>query len=162
MPMPFNADEVFEMAERIERNGARFYRGAAKKFGDFKKLFTDLAAMEDDHLKTFSAMRAELSTTEREPLVFDPDGEAQMYLRVMADGHVFNVTADPSEKLAGIKTASEVLKIAIGVERDSVAFYVGLKEGVSAKAGKDNVEAIIRQEIGHIAALNEKLMRLTG
>ena len=29
MGVTFNADEVFEMAEQIERNGAKFYRAAA-------------------------------------------------------------------------------------------------------------------------------------
>jgi len=29
MSYDFNADEVFEMAEQIERNGVRFYREAA-------------------------------------------------------------------------------------------------------------------------------------
>ena len=31
MSTAFNADEVFEMAEQIEQNGARFYREAATK-----------------------------------------------------------------------------------------------------------------------------------
>ena len=158
--MPFTADEVFEMAEQIERNGAKFYRAAAEKFQELRQVFSDLAAMEDEHEKTFAAMRAELSGTEVEPPVFDPDREAQMYLRVMADGHVFNVKTDPVEQLAGKETPEEVLKMAIGVERDSIAFYVGLKESVSRKAGKDKVEAIIKEEIGHIATLNEKLQAL--
>ncbi len=160
MVMPFNADEVFEMAEQIERNGAKFYRGAAQKFPALKGLFLDLAAMEDDHIKTFAGMRTELSGGEQESLVFDPDGEAQMYLKVMADAHVFNIKADPSEKLAGLDSPAAVLKLALGVERDSIAFYVGLKDGVSQKAGKDKVDAIIKQEIGHIALLNEKLTSL--
>jgi len=160
MAMPFNADEVFEMAEQIERNGAKFYRAAAKKFGDLKDTLLDLAAMEDEHVKTFAAMRAELSAGEQEALVFDPDGEAQMYLKVMADGHVFDLKADPTEKLAGLDSPEALLKMAMGLERDSIAFYVGLKDGVSAKAGKDKVEAIIKEEIGHIALLNEKLAAL--
>ncbi len=32
MGMPFNADEVFEMAEQIERNGARFTVSRQKSF----------------------------------------------------------------------------------------------------------------------------------
>jgi rubrerythrin len=51
--------------------------------------------------------------------------------------------------------------MAIGVERDSIAFYVGLKEAVSRKAGKDKVEDIIKEEMGHIVALNEILQDLT-
>jgi len=160
MGMPFNADEVFEMAEQIERNGARFYRAAAKKFPTVRDVLLDLAAMEDEHEKPFAAIRAELSASEQESVVFDPDNEAQMYLRVMADGHVFNVKADPTEQLASKDSAEDILKMAIGVEKDSIAFYVGLKEAVSRKAGKDKVEAIIKEEFGHIATLNEKLTAL--
>ena len=31
MGIDFNADEVFEIAEQIERNGAKFYRNVAEK-----------------------------------------------------------------------------------------------------------------------------------
>ncbi len=157
MGIPFNADEVFEMAEEIERNGSKFYRKAASKFPALRKLLLDLAVMEDQHEKIFAALRTELSGEETESPVFDPDGEAQMYLRVMADGHVFNLRADPAEKLAHVETAEDLLKMAMGVERDSIAFYVGLRESVSRSAGRDKVERIIKEEMKHIAILNERL-----
>ncbi len=58
-----------------EKNGAIFYRDAAKQVSveKYKDFLLELAAMEDKHKKTFAAMRAELSGTEAEPLVFDPD-----------------------------------------------------------------------------------------
>ena len=160
MGMPFNADEVFEMAEQIERNGARFYRAAAEKFPAVGQLLSELAAMEDNHEKTFAAMRSELSGTEAEPLVFDPDEQAQLYLQAMADEHIFNINSDPTNQLANLETPEEVLKMAMGLERDSIAFYTGLKESVSRKAGKDKVEAIIKEEINHIAILSEKMKAL--
>ena len=160
MVMPFNADEVFEMAEQIERNGAKFYRAAAEKFPQVSQMLSDLAAMEDEHERTFAAMRAELSGTEIKPPVFDPDGQAQMYLRAMADEQVFNIKADPVEQLAAQETPEDILKMAMGLERDSIAFYVGLKESVSPRAGKDKVQAIIKEEIGHIAILSQKLEAL--
>ena len=160
MGMPFNADEVFEMAEQIERNGGKFYRAAAEKFPAVRDLLLTLAAMEDEHEKTFADMRAELSGTELEETIFDPDGQAQMYLRVMADGHVFDVKADPVELLATKNAPEDVLKMAIGVERDSIAFYVGLKEAVSSRASKDKVDGIIKEEMGHIVTLNDKLQAL--
>jgi len=160
MGMRFNADEVFRMAEQIERNGAKFYRTAAEKFPNMRDLFVGLAAMEDTHEKTFAAMRAEFSASEREPTVFDPDDEAEMYLRVMADGNVFDTKADPAELVAARSTPEEVLMTAIGLEKDSVVFYVGLKRNVSSKAGKDKVEALIGQEIGHIATLSRELEAL--
>ena len=161
MGIPFNADEVFEMAEQIERNGGKFYRTAAKKFPAVSKVFLSLAAMEDEHLKIFADMRTELSGEEVEETVFDPDGQALMYLRVMADGNVFDVKTDPAEQLAGKNTPEDVLKTAIVAERDSIAFYVGLKAAVSRKAGKDKIDDIISEEMSHIVTLNKKLQELT-
>lgn len=157
MPMPFNADEVFEMAEQIEVNGSKFYRTAAKKFPALSKMLRELAAMEDEHRETFARMHAELSSGEKEVLVFDPDGQAQAYLRAMADGSVFETKADPIDKVADCKTVQDVLKAAIGIERDSIVFYVGLQASVSPRAGKDKVERLISEEIKHVALLSEKL-----
>ena len=160
MGMPFNADEVYEMAEQIERNGAKFYRAAAKKYPDVSKMLLDLAKWEDEHEKTFAAMRAELSGTEEAPSVFDPDNQAQMYLRVMADEHVFDTKTDPVKQLDGLATTEKVIKYAISMEKDSIVFYTGLKESTPRKAGKDKVEAIIKQELGHISILRQKLDEL--
>ncbi len=157
MGTPFNADEVFEMARQIERNGARFYRTAAEKFAALRQVLLDLAAMEDDHEKTFAVMQAELSDPEQ---IFDPDDQAQMYLHLLADRNVFDAKANPVELLADKQTPQDVLKMAIGLEKDSVVFYVGLKGSVSRKAGKDKVQAIIAEEISHIATLSEKLEAL--
>jgi rubrerythrin len=160
MAMPFNADEVFEMAQQIERNGAKFYRAAAKKFSAIAPVLLDLAKMEDEHIKIFATMHAELSGGALETPVYDPDNEVQMYLRVMADGHVFDLKTDPAQQVADKKTPEDVLKMAMKAERDSIAFYVGLKESVRQKEGKDKVEAIIKEEMSHMSVLNEKLQAL--
>jgi len=160
MGVTLNADEIFEIAEQIERNGAKFYRAAAKKFSAVRQVLLGLAADEDEHLKTFQTMRAQLTSKQQRPDVFDPDGQAQMYLRAMADGHIFDIKADPAEKLASKQKPEDILKMALGIERDSIAYYVGLKDYVPVKAGRDKVEDIIRQEMKHIAVLNEKLSAL--
>lgn len=160
MSITFNADEIFELAEQIERNGAKFYRAAAEQLPEVREVLTDLAVMEDEHEKTFAEMRLQLSGREREQLVFDPDGEAQMYLRVMAGGQVFDVKAEPAEQLKGKETAEDILETAIDIEKESIAFYAGLKECIPSRAGKNKVKAIIREEFGHIATLNEKLSAL--
>jgi rubrerythrin len=160
MGVTLNADEIFEIAEQIERNGAKFYRAAAKKFSIVRQLFLDLAAMEDEHLKVFQDMRTQLTSKEQQPDVFDPEGQAQMYLLAMADGHVFNLKDDPAEKLSGMQKPEDVLKFALGIERDSIAYYVGIKEYVPVKAGRDKVEDVIREEMKHIVIINEKLAAL--
>lgn len=162
MSITFNADEIFEMAEEIEKNGAKFYRTAAKNTADkkIKQLFLDLAAMEDGHLRTFQEMRKQLSPREKEPLVFDPDNQAAMYLQTMADGHGWEGKKNLSENLSGQESVQDILKIAVNAEKNSVVFYVGLKDCVSQRAGKDKVEAVIKEELGHLAVLNRQLADL--
>ena len=60
MGITFNADEIFTMAEEIERNGAKFYRKAAKGNAEGKDMLEQLAKMEDQHLATFSSMHKEI------------------------------------------------------------------------------------------------------
>ena len=162
MSITFNADEIFEMAENIERDGAKFYRLAAKKATEekTKQMFLDLASMEDKHLATFQEMRKELGAMEKEETVFDPNDEAAMYLQTMASGHGWEGKKSLTESLTGTEKIEDIIKIALEAERNSVVFYSGLKELVPARAGKDKVGAIIREELGHIAILNEQLALL--
>ena len=53
MTQQFNADETFEIAEQIERNGAEFYKKAADLAPDdaARDLFLELTAMEERHEK---------------------------------------------------------------------------------------------------------------
>ncbi len=156
----FNADEIFEMAEQIERNGAKFYRKAAESADDAgRDLLLRLADMEDDHEKTFAAMRAELADAEARPLTFDPYDEAARYLQTMADGEVFGV--DPSASLSGQEPLENILTTAIGLEKDSIVFYQSMKVLVPERAGKERLDAIIKQEIGHILDLTDQLRALT-
>jgi rubrerythrin len=162
MSIKFSAGEVFEMAKNIERNGAGFYRKAADQFDDETAvhLLTELAEMEDDHLKTFIEMKAELSAREVENTVFDPYGESGMYLQAMASEHVFDVKVDPSEALTGTETLEGILKTAIKLEKDSILFYYGMKSVVPDALGKERIEDIIEQEFGHLSILSKKLSEL--
>ena len=159
MSVAFNADEVFEMAEEIERNGAKFYCEAASNTSDpqAKEMFLGMAAMEDVHLKTFEEMRTALGQREKEETVFDPYNEAALYLQAMADSKGFEGMKSPTEKLTGRESVPELLDIAIGAEKNSVLYYVGLKDLVPAEAGRDKIDAIIREEVRHIADLRRRL-----
>ena len=157
MSITFNADEVFEMAEQIERNGAKFYREAAAKTSDRPDQghVPRLAGMEDGHLRTFQQMRKTLSQQEKEETTFDPEGEASLYLQAMADDRGFEGMKSRNVKLTGKESTRELLEIAIGAEKNSILYYVGLKDLVPEGAGRDKVEVIIREEVGHAAELAE-------
>jgi rubrerythrin len=116
-----------------------------------------LAAWEDEHEKTFAAMRAQLSPEERAPTVFDPDGQSGLYLAAMADGRVFDLRLDPSRLPTGTETVAQILQAALGREKDSVVFYTGMLDFVPKRLGKDRIQAIIREEMEHIALLGKEL-----
>jgi len=162
MPITFNADEIFEMAEEMERNGAKFYRKAAQNTSDnqTKQMLLDMADMEDGHLATFQEMREQLSGQEKGWTVFDPDNQSVLYLQAMADARGYEGKITPSKELSGNETTNEILNIALNSEKESVVFYFGLKSLVPAKAGRDKVEAIILEELSHITTLLNKLKSL--
>lgn len=164
MSIGFNADEVFEMAEEIERNGAKFYREAAATASnrEIKDMFLSMAAMEDTHLRTFEEMRKELTAREKEETVFDPHGEASLYLQALADSKGFEGMRSQTQKLTGEESVQELLDIAVDAEKNSVLYYVGLRDLVSARAGKEKVEAIIKEEVRHVADLRRQSASLSA
>jgi rubrerythrin len=148
------ADDVFAMAVRIEENGKTFYSGAAEMATDpaAKTLFSDLSAMEAGHVEAFKSLRSTLPDSDLSNIVWDPEGLAESYLQATADTHIFTVEVAQS-RLEKIKTPAEVLDMAIQFEKDSVAFFVGMKELLPDPAGKGEVDKLIRAEMEHITML---------
>jgi len=163
MAINFNADEIFRIAEEIERNGARFYTLAAEqsKNPSTRGFFAQLASMEKEHEKTFSSLRSKLTAQEKEPVTFDPNGEAVQYLKALADVSVVDDKAKNAFALAQNLSEGEgfvkVLRAAIDLEKESVVFYLGIKEMVPAQLGRERVDAIIREETSHIRLLAGRL-----
>jgi len=156
MSYGFSADEIFEMSEQMERNGGKFYKNAAEGTGDpeAKKILLDLAAMEDDHEKMFKEMRAELSEQLKSPTVFDPEGESALYLKALVDSRVFY------EKTIDTSSLKEIFKEAIAAEKDAIVFYLGMKEIVPDKPGKEKIDWIIKEEMGHVRMLTQELVKV--
>ena len=159
MAYNFNADEIFAIAEQIEVNGGKFYRKAAQMVEEesTKKVLLDLAAMEDEHEVFFGGLRAELEAEIGAPLTFDPEGEAANYLKAFADGHVFEADKDATWKFKGDETPEDVLRTAIGFEKDAIVYFLGLKDLVSEDLGKAKIDALIKEEQHHIVILTREL-----
>ena len=164
MTQAFNAFEIFEIAERIERNGARYYRRAAELLADtsLKALLLSLADMEDDHERTFATLKAELAPEGETQELGESYGEAIRYLQAYADGLMFDLSADPAELLTAATSLEDILRWAIGAERESIALYVGLREVVPEDADRRRVQAIIREEMRHAALLADQLVIARG
>ena len=156
MKYDFNADEILQMAEQIEKNGAAFYRECAGNVKDPAAidLLQNLAAMEDEHEKTFAGIRSQLLAQEKESTTFDPNGDAVLYLKALADTKVF------FEKSIDTSNMEDILKAAITAEKDSIVFYLGMKGLVPENLGIVRVDASIKEEMSHIKLLSNVLVNL--
>lgn len=160
--MMFNANEIFEMAVQIERNGIEFYERASQAFSDEKarKLFQSLARAEIKHEQKFSKMRDAFLTKEARLEPFDPDSDTERYLHAMANGHVFDLSDDPAKLFKGNETIRDILTTALGREKDSIVFYLGLREIVPHSLGKEDVELIMKEEMHHVSIISKYLSQL--
>jgi rubrerythrin len=156
MAYDFNAKDIFEMAKQIERNGVKFYQTAAASISGEKEkqMLLMLSKMEEQHEKTFAEMEAALKDKETASTVFDPEDEAALYLKALADTRVF------FEKAVDTSSMKSILKEAIGAEKDSIVFYLGMKDLVPEQSGKKRLDDIIKEEMGHIRLLAKELVPL--
>ena len=108
--------------------------------------------MEDEHEKTFKKLRTELKENEKVITTFDPEGESEYYLRALADTRVFY------EKKFDTTSLKEIFKEAITAEKDSIVFYLGMKDVVPDHLGKKKLDDIIKEEMRHISLISKKLL----
>ena len=154
----FNIDDILAMAEQIERNGQKHYRKFATLAKDpkVKDLFNQLADWEAVHERTFSTLRAQFAADNLQG-VFDPSGDSELYLQAMADRHIF---AGDTEVEA--ETELELIELALKFETDTILFFVGMKQIVPAKLGKEKIEVLIEEELRHVAFLRKHMALLSA
>ena len=152
----FNISEVFEIAEQIERNGYAFYQKAAEiAQGEESKTFLlDLASMEQDHEKLFIEMKKKFTEGEIDsPL--DTDNIALAYLQAMVDGDVFSNIKPTEELLKGGESVDDIRRMAIEFEKNTVVYFISLKNALSAPEDKSKIDNLINEEIRHIKILTD-------
>jgi len=161
MGIRFNADEVLEMAIKIERNGAAFYRKAASQHPgeESMAMLEKLAAMEDEHEKTFLELRAQLTEQERKEQVYDPDGEVSLYLEALSDSHGGEGSPSAADALTGEESLAEIITIALGLEEKSILYYLGLRDFVPETLGRNKVDKVIAEERKHLTQLSDLLKK---
>lgn len=149
----FVASEIVELGIQIEKNGRDFYNTLIKnsKNPKAKETFKYLADEEERHITVFQKI---LDSVEKyEPAQAYP-GEYFAYMNALASEYVFTQN-DKGEQIAKtMKTDKEAMDLAIGLEKDSVIFYEGMKKVVPEYDLKIVNELII-QEQNHLKQLSE-------
>ena len=157
----FNADEVFQIAIDIEKNGKRFYEKAMDLVDnpDVKALLSSLAQDEVEHLKTFTELKAQLPRATTENTVWDPEDEMNRYLQMMADMHVFRSNLDVEDGLSRVKSLEDALNLGIQFEKDSIIFFLAMQDATEEKRGREFIGQLVDEEKKHLKKLSLELRR---
>ncbi len=154
--------EVLEIAERIERNGAKFYRRAAaiSTDSDISTLLVQLAQWESQHVKVFRDMKEHSVEQKWEIGDVTPGRVGGLDARALAGLAVFGLQPNPADELTGQETRADVLRMAIEKEKDSIVYYTGLKDLIPSAPDRKVIEEIIQEEMKHVRILAQSLEQI--
>lgn len=157
MAHDISVDDVYAMAETMERNGADFYRRTAEKTSDprLKEFLVGLSNMELSHAAMFRKWRDELASLDGQKPMFDPEDEGTLFIQAIVDGQVSFEHDDH-----GSDSLTEILEGAIASEKDTVIFYLNMRETIPSHLGTTGIDRIIREELDHVRAMTRKIRQL--
>jgi Uncharacterized conserved protein len=153
-------DEVLGIAQTIEENGANFYRRATGLHFEerAKIILLNLAEMEEEHKREFSVMQAELPKQKQKE---DVDlSEMGPYLKALSDSSDLEGSNTASHLFTGDEALSDIVLIGIDLEKETILYYLGLKDLFSSGKEKKIIDNIINQEKVHLVTLVEEYRKL--
>jgi rubrerythrin len=141
----YSIREIVEMALQTEKTGYAFYTGMMEKFKEhegLKDLFGRLAEQEQVHEQTFEKLLEKVSDAE-------PEGwdEVQPYFRAMVESEFFLGKGKALPSMDHVKEVMDAVNFAIGFEKETVLYFLGLRDAVKDKG---IVDEIINEEKSHI------------
>ncbi len=151
----FTARDIYDLAIRIEENGERFYRQAIGKVSNpqLKELLQWNADEEIQHRDFFLRKKSAL----KDEAGIDAELADRMtgfILRDAVSDHAFSLDDVDFSKIADEK---ELIRTAIGFERDSITFYELIGGFISDPPTIKEIEAIKEEEHKHITLLEDLL-----
>lgn len=120
-------------------------------------LLINLAQWEKKHKELFASLREQIPSLDQQDSNIDSDDDLSLYLQAMEGLDVFTATEDTTDELTGHERMKDVLKIALGKEKDSIVYFLALKAFVPTETGKRKIDDIIEEEVRHIAILNKSI-----
>lgn len=146
----FSVREVVEMAVKTEQVGYKFYTETAAKFKDNKginDLFSMLAVQETRHEEIYKGLLGRIPSEE-----LPGWEEAQNYFRAIVQSEFFLGSGKSLTIISKVNSVKEAVDFAIGFEKETALFFLGLKNAVKEK---DLVDEIIQEEARHIQWLSK-------
>ncbi len=155
MGLFFTGSELVNIAVGIEQSGAAFYGSLAQSAKDEKSrsMWEYLALEETKHIEIFRRMLGSLSDY-APPETYTE--EYDLYLRALIDSAVFRNDDDARRIAQKVGSASEAILIALSAEKDSILFYLNLRELV-LRPQREAVDRVIEEEKAHVRQLSALL-----
>lgn len=151
MSIIFSPGELIKIAIGIERSGITFFDIMARTTDAemAREIFERFVQMEREHLNTFQDMLAEIEN-DRPAETLTP--EYSGYLQALIDDAVFTNDAVMSEAVSQADSDIKALEVGIGAEKDSILFYLALKD-VMPQRTITTIDRIISEEKSHLQQL---------
>ena len=147
----FSGRELIEIAIGIEKNGAVFYdslAGSTKNPGA-RDTYKNLADKEREHAEIFRKMLG--SVGEYKPPETYTE-QYNLYLKALVDSLVFTNDKVTHQMARKVNSDAEAVQIAMGAEKDSILFYVEVRDMVR-RSERKVVGEIIEEEKSHLREL---------
>ena len=155
MGLFFTGSELANIAVGIEQSGAAYYDSLAQSAKDDKSrsMWKYLALEEKKHIEIFRHMLDSLSDY-APPETYTE--EYDLYLRALIDSAVFRNDEVARVMAQKVDNASEAIMIALSAEKDSILFYLNLRELV-LRPQREAVDQVIEEEKAHVRQLSALL-----
>lgn len=149
----FTAQDILDIAIRLENNGERTYRDARHHTpsADLKTLLAWIAREERSHARWFTSLRDRLAQSEDHHLMEELSGAL---VEDVVQGQAFSLQ---DVDFRFIDTPEKMVRTFIGFEEDTIGFYEILKTFVNDPAIAAQLENIVSEEKKHMAAFREIL-----
>jgi rubrerythrin len=123
----FSGSELINIGIGIERNGAAFYESLADSTNDagLGKIYTLLAVKEREHLEIFQNMLGASGDYQPPETLTEEYGA---YLRALVDSLIFPDDGAARDMAQNAGSDIEAIDIALRVEKDSILFYMEMRD----------------------------------
>ena len=147
----FTANELLDMAIKLEKNGEAVYRSAIAKVKhpELVSLLEWMADEEVKHACFFSELKLNLETKQVNP--FMEEMSRELFDDLLGDKNFSLKEID----FSAIENSDDLIDIFIEFEKDSVIFYKVIEPFVEDPVAREHLQKIIEEEKRHIKHLQE-------
>jgi rubrerythrin len=155
MATNLSLEDLYHVAERVERRASEFHRHAADLCPDAsgRTMLASLAEMEEEHERIFAAIRQSTPQPQGRPLTPKAAGQVRIVFEVLLGG----LMQDLRTRFRGKTSSEDILREAIEFEKDTIVFFVQLGDTLDDPAERKQVQMILREELSHVFLLSERL-----